>query len=952
MEWLKLSKIKNRRHIRVFLSSPGDVSDERNIVLQVIDHVSYLPSLRNNVSFEIVAWDKPGADTPLLATKTPQEAINEGLPKPSECDIVIVLFWGRMGTPLPSIFKKGDGSRYWSGTEWEFNDAYQAAQRTGYPLLVVYRRTDDILFNPKDTDFVKKYEQWQRVEKFFEQFINEDGSLQGGFNYYRTSDEFSQKFESHFLSLVDKILKADTKLTRSEIYEDFQEPNLWLGSPFPGLRSFTSKDAPIFFGRGREVDSVLKKLYQSQFVAVIGSSGSGKSSLVGAGVIPRLQANTISGSQDWIVITFKPAETSTNPFESLATALMRDTSSLEANPFEYAEKRKQLTKTLQELPSGLAETHRYILEHQSKKWAEVLIFIDQFEELFTIIQPETITPFINSLIYAFNSDKLRIIITLRADFYQHLAEHTKLANALNDGTFLLTAPSQTALYEMITKPAIRAGLEFDPGLPETILSDTGDEPGALALMAYTLDELYNSCKISRRLTHESYEILGRVQGAIGERAEAAFQSLEFKSEEILFTVFRELVEVNDHGIIAKKRTLRDQVAFNTASSRLIEEFTKARLLVLDNIEAVGITLEVAHEALFHNWPRLTNWIETTKNDLRLFNQVKKAAREWDTNKRDKAFRWPHERLIPVYDMIKNLNLNIEVSFNVEEREFIRHESDRLSEQLDDPKLEHYERATISDRLATIGDKRQGVGLDPNGLPDLVWCSVSGGSININIVGDKRFALKSEKNNFQSSLIEVSPFFISKYVITYAQYLAFIEAKDGYWNDIWWNELIRQEDPPRQNRPLANHPAENVSLHDAMAFCRWLSNNLGLKIGLPTEAEWLLASGANYNFIYPWGNEWDPSYANTRESGLSRTVAVGMYPQGQSSTGALDMSGNVFEWTQSEFSTGQIHDTKSNLRVVAKGGSWDYGRSSSVLTFREDFLPGRRLNDCGFRCVRR
>src|SRR5262245_30853057 len=116
------------RRIRIFLSSPGDVPQERTLALEVIDQLAHDPLLRNKIAIEVVAWDKKRAGVPMLAMLTPQEAINQGLPKPSDCDIVIVIFWSRMGTPLPTDYAKADGTRYLSGTEWEYEDAIQAAK--------------------------------------------------------------------------------------------------------------------------------------------------------------------------------------------------------------------------------------------------------------------------------------------------------------------------------------------------------------------------------------------------------------------------------------------------------------------------------------------------------------------------------------------------------------------------------------------------------------------------------------------------------------------------------------------------------------------------------------------------------------------------------------------------------------------------------------------------------
>src|SRR5512144_2335973 len=150
---------RSPRHLLVFLASPGDVADERALALQVLEQLQYDPLLRGRITVETVAWDKPGAGTPMLATLTPQEAIAQGLPEPAKCDIVIVIFWSRMGTPLPAEWKKADGSRYLSGTEWEYLNALEAAERQGKPVISVYRRTEKITLVPDDQDLEMKLQQ-------------------------------------------------------------------------------------------------------------------------------------------------------------------------------------------------------------------------------------------------------------------------------------------------------------------------------------------------------------------------------------------------------------------------------------------------------------------------------------------------------------------------------------------------------------------------------------------------------------------------------------------------------------------------------------------------------------------------------------------------------------------------------------------------------------------------
>ena len=167
------------RLYRIFLSSPEDVSDERNLARRLIkEDLPYLPAFRGRVSFEVVAWDDPAVHIPMLAIETPQESVNRARPRPATCDITVVVLWSRMGTPLPEHVKKPNGEAYASGTEWEYVDACNSTFEPK-PKVLVYRRTEDFKVSVKDPEKKKKEEQFERVEKFFKQFVKPDGSLLG-----------------------------------------------------------------------------------------------------------------------------------------------------------------------------------------------------------------------------------------------------------------------------------------------------------------------------------------------------------------------------------------------------------------------------------------------------------------------------------------------------------------------------------------------------------------------------------------------------------------------------------------------------------------------------------------------------------------------------------------------------------------------------------------------------
>lgn len=620
------------RHIRIFLSSPGDVADERAIAFQVFDQLPYDPLLRGRLTLEVVAWDKPGADTPLLATMTPQEAINRGLPKPSECDIVLVLFWSRMGTILPHPdYQKPDGSHYLSGTEWEYQDAYAAAQASGLPLLVVYRRTERISLYPDMPDFVERYEQWKRIEEFFASFTNPDGSIRQGYNLYATTDEFRTKIERHIRALIAQLLEQPPPKTAAPPKQP-SATKLWEGSPFPGLRAFTEQDAPIFFGRGRETEALIRQVAANRFVAVVGASGSGKSSLVAAGLIPRLRQNVIAGvrqgSRDWLIVSCKP---DSDPFQSLAAALMRVIPALMSEPIEFSERRDKLAHALADSPLALVETCEAALSRTAPH-TEVLLLIDQFEEIFGLAAAPRRASFFETLVRAAETQRFRVVLTLRADFYHRCLEDRRLAELLRYGSFPLSKPGEIALYEMITRPAERAALVFDDGLPELILEDTGDAPGALALMAYALDELYQNRENDARLTHAAYQAIGGVQGAVGKRAEKTFAALSAPAQAALPAVFDDLVHIDERGIVTRQRTPLSAIAAPDGTE-LVNGLARAGLLVMDKDQDQPV-VEVAHEAIFQSWQRLRDWLATNETFLRWRRSLDVNRSQWERAKRD------------------------------------------------------------------------------------------------------------------------------------------------------------------------------------------------------------------------------------------------------------------------------------------------------------------------------
>jgi hypothetical protein len=240
-------------HIRVFLASPGDVADERALARRLIkEELPYDPFVQDRVTFTIVSWDDPAAPTPMPAPLSPQKAVIRFKKKPSECDIVIVVLWSRLGTHLDlTEFRKANGEAYLSGTEWEYEDAWNAQPR---PEILVYRRTEEPKIGMRDPARAEKFRQYELVEQFFERFMNPDGSFRGGVTSYETPTEFKERLAINLRHLLSERLgERDTEPGAAMV-------PVWTDQPYPGLRSFTTEEGPIFFGRGREVDTLIARL--------------------------------------------------------------------------------------------------------------------------------------------------------------------------------------------------------------------------------------------------------------------------------------------------------------------------------------------------------------------------------------------------------------------------------------------------------------------------------------------------------------------------------------------------------------------------------------------------------------------------------------------------------------------------------------------------------------------
>jgi hypothetical protein len=193
-------------HLRIFLSSPGDVAAERRTARELLNAVQRQPMLRGRVWIDAISYDDPDAPAPMAAGETPQESVNRLTGRPADCDLTVVILWGRLGTPIPPHVQRADGTRYESGTVWELEDALQAGKE-----VWVYRRTEVPSIALNDPDFEKRRAAYEAVGEFFKRFTNADGSIKRGCNTYARDADFGGLFEKHLASLIRARLEAPSR---------------------------------------------------------------------------------------------------------------------------------------------------------------------------------------------------------------------------------------------------------------------------------------------------------------------------------------------------------------------------------------------------------------------------------------------------------------------------------------------------------------------------------------------------------------------------------------------------------------------------------------------------------------------------------------------------------------------------------------------------------------------
>lgn len=428
---------------------------------------------------------------------------------------------------------------------------------------------------------------------------------------------------------VEDLLRSVRQATGSDavgVASDLASDAPIASNPYKGLRAFQESDASDFFGRDVLVSRLVETVTANALTAVVGSSGSGKSSVVKAGLVPAVRNGALEG--EWLVAEMFPG---TFPFEELEASLLK----------VAVDRPDGLMADLTADDRGMLRVIKRILPDDG---TGLLLVIDQFEELFSLTpDEETRRLFLDNLV-TLGSDarsRVRTVLTLRADFFDRPLDHPEFAELVHQGLVTVAMPDRDSLAQMVSQPARQAGLDLEPGLMTEVVRDVMEQPGGLPLMQYALTELAERSD-GRMLTTAGYRESGGVLGALGKRAEEIYQGLQPTARGVAERIFLRLVTVDEHADDTRRRTRRTELdglgLDRNVVDMVLQQFGSFRLLSFDHDPTTrGSTVEVAHEALIREWPRLRSWVDDKREDLLLERRLREAVVEWKTSDHDPGY---------------------------------------------------------------------------------------------------------------------------------------------------------------------------------------------------------------------------------------------------------------------------------------------------------------------------
>jgi Novel STAND NTPase 1 len=693
------------RRIDIFVSSPEDVRAERILVERSIRSIAAEFSVPITVTYSnwlrrLSAEDKVAAQSvngrdegrswlcPCFWEYQDfglDQDYRERIPNTGSYDLVISILWSRLGTKISPAFVMPDGSRPQTVNEYEIAWVLDQLNRTpGFPELRVYRNrsTPPAPPQPKE-DRETFFRQWDAVQEFYAAWEKE-GAFTEACSDYSNLQDFENLFRDHFRDFLARQLKKEV-VTR----EPPLRARYWKSNPFRGMLLFDFEHAPVFHGRTKAVGEVLDALKKQAsakkpFVLVLGASGSGKSSLVRAGVLPLLtEIGTVVGDGPWrrAVTRPGPGGTSGDPFDALAVALLGKGALPELAKAASRNEWRKLAAELREHPDSVVLRVKELLDRISlqeldhllheqdaqsplpgriesvelarhrrlrrvKPKAQLALVIDQLEDLFASgFSRELQQRYIALLAALVRCQRVFVIAALRSDFYASYLQFPELvALVAPSGRFDLLPPTRSELRSIIRLPAEAAGLSFERDIKENGALDEALTDAAVAcaeplpLLEHLLSQLYRK-QLDRRdglLRWSDYRELGEFEGALANHAESVFTALNSDAQQTFEFVMRQLVLLGPddkalcrqmpYQILVSSRELDNRLKMGAKS--LVDCLVKEGLFHAEPDPKQEVFISVAHPALLRSWPRVQQWLAEDQEFLRMRDRLDGCLKLW------------------------------------------------------------------------------------------------------------------------------------------------------------------------------------------------------------------------------------------------------------------------------------------------------------------------------------
>lgn len=678
-----------------------------------------------------------------------------------------------------------------------------------------------------------------------------------------------------------------------------------LACPYPGLIAFGPEQAGLFFGRDRESDEISRLVRQHGFLLVVGPSGSGKSSLVSAGVLPRL------GSADgdrWLVRTVRPSA-SVSPLASLLGESAADGG-------------RPLGDSVAALLATVPGT------------ARLLLFIDQAEAIFVLPSRENRDQYLELIGQLRRTGACTVVLAVRADFYGDLM--TSPLWPVSRGERVEITPLRgAALRDAIVRPAAAVGAHIEPVLLERLLHDAGDEPDVLSLVQETMVLLWER-RSRRLLTLSAYEDLGGdgrsgLAAALATRADAALADLLPSQQVIAQRIFLRLVQLGEGRQDTRRQQPVDALRVHGEDPGLFDltlgHLTNRRLVTIGSLDDGQPTADLGHEAMIAHWPTLRDWIAESRATETARRRIERDAADWQGRDRDRGDLYRRRRLADALDVTSTRKHELTQTATrflaaARRRRLAARLAFAMAIFLALTGVAWLAKTPVREALL----KRDAIALSPQ-------VSVAGGDVSVTR-GGPRVAVLSLRAD--------------KHEVTNQQYRYCVQA-------------LRCAAPiePYGKARFANgdrdFPVVYVTAYDAADFCSWIGRRL------PTEAEWDLIAYGTEGRPYPWGYSWPTlgqvnSSFNGRLSFSLVPADADSFSRGDSRNGAEQLIGNAAEWTATlvrgnedivRIGTWDSHSRAEALMI--KGGGYQEG-IERIVSQQVTGPLGLVNEDTGFRCV--